>query len=79
MKTLLRFALGAVAGLTLSVVFGAGWTARMVADAEIIRFEREGASRAIQAAHIKASRPTPAACANAAAHAIAAADLEAAR
>jgi len=61
------------------MVFGMGWTARMVADAEIIRFERAQADRAIQAAWIKASRPTPVACANAAAHAIAAAQLEASR
>ena len=66
MKTLLRFVGGAVVGLTFAIAFGMGWTARMVADAEIIRFEREQAGRAILAAWNKSSLPTATACARSA-------------
>jgi hypothetical protein len=52
--------------MTFAIVFGMGWTARMVVDAEIIRFERQKAGRAIVAAWKRSSLPTATACARSA-------------
>ena len=74
MKVLLA---GAALGFTCVSSLFVGWNARAMHDAQIIRHERTLSRKAIRTAWLRSSRPTPAACANAASLAIDAADLQA--